>query len=375
MKKNLFFVAAAALMLASCSNDVKIDENTVPVGSNQQQEISLTAYGTPAKRMVKRLPVQGGTFPATNTMEVKAYQTTPTAGAYFDKCTFSRRGETTTWGDNTNPKYWPMSAAKINFFAVSGAGVDNADITIADLLASATVKFDATADNNNSETAYSTATQSDIMYAFGRGAVTQSGNTLTFPTNVDMTFKHALALINFQIKAGDANSTAISIKKIELNGARYTGELLITNTNAATENDTWSAKVDWTPNAVVNSVVVPNIGDTEDPVALTASYVPDNSDTEEPTDWASLMIIPSNQTGAEPAAYGFTTFTIYYQLGGKDYTYTYAPAGYTADTPNLTAVQAGMKYTYQISMTVHEILVAPTVTVWDEQNSGDNVNI
>ena len=41
MKKNLFFVAAAALMLASCSNDVKLDENTVPVGSNKQQEISF----------------------------------------------------------------------------------------------------------------------------------------------------------------------------------------------------------------------------------------------------------------------------------------------------------------------------------------------
>lgn len=322
-----------------------------------------------------RAAVQGTTFPTGNTMEVRAYQSSATAGDYFAKTTFARAEITTgvyKWRGNTK-QYWPLSPAIINFFAVTGAGVNAADMTIADALASATVEYDATAANNESNTAYSETTQSDIMYAFGRGSVTKSGNTLTFPDDVDMQFKHALALINFQIKAGDDASKAIEIYKIELNGARYTGDLTVTNTNAATESDAWSAKVDWTPNAVVNNVQVPNIGNTSTPVALTTSYVPTNANTETASDWASLMIIPSTQT-APITNYGFTTFTIYYKLNGHDYTYTYAPRLSGSD-PDLTPVQAGYKYTYQITMTLHEILIEPTVTAWTENNAANNVNI
>lgn len=350
--KKLFLFSVVALALGACSNDDVVTENTK---ANQPKEISFA----PLNQKATRAAVQGTTFPTTNTMEVKAYQTQPTATGYFDKTTFSK-GET-YWGGS---KYWPLSAAKLNFFAVSGADVTASHITIADALASASVAY--TTDNS-----YSATTQSDIMYAFGRGAVTQSGNGLSFPNKVDMTFYHALALINFQIKAGNGASTAIKIKKIELNGARYTGTLAITNTNAATEADTWSAKVDWTPDAVQNNVVVPSIGNTTTPVALTESYVPENTSTSYP---ASLMIIPSTQT-ATTTDYGFTTFTITYTLDNKEYTYTYAPAGYTASTPNLTVVQAGYKYTYQIAMTLHEILINPSVEAWSEQNSADNVAI
>lgn len=364
MKKSLFLLATAAVVLAGCNNDVTIDENVALAGSNAQKEISFS----PLSQNARRAAVQGTTFPITNTMEVKAYQSSATAGAYFDKTTFARQEITSgvfKWRGNTK-QYWPLSPATINFFAVSGASVAAGDITIADALASAQVQYKTT--GNTSGSTYSETTQSDIMYAFQRKSVTKSGNTLTFPGDVDMTFQHALALINFQIKAADEASTAIEIYKIELDGARYTGTLAITNTNAATVSDTWSAKVDWTPDAVVNDVQVPNIGNTTTPVALTTSYVPTNNNTETASDWASLMIIPSTQT-ATTTDYGFTSFTIYYKLNGHDYEYEYTP------TPTLTPVQAGYKYTYQITMTLHEILIVPTVTQWVEQNSADNVNL
>ena len=370
MKKNLLILAVAAAALASCSSDEVVSQNTT-LTEPQQKEISLFALAQPSTRTA----VQGATFPTTNTMEVKAYQSSATAGEYFAKTTFTRQEITTgvyKWRGNTK-QYWPLSPATINFFAVTGAGVAAADMTIADALASATVEYDATAANNASNTAYSATTQSDIMYAFQRKSVTKSGNTLTFPGDVDMVFNHALALINFQIRAGDDASTAIQIYKIELDGARYTGDLTITNTNASSVDGVWSAKVDWSPNAVVNDVQVPNIGNTTTPVALTTSYVPTNSDTETASDWASLMIIPSTQT-ATTTDYGFTSFTIYYKLNGHDYEYTYAPTLSGSD-PALTAVQAGYKYTYQITMTLHEILIAPTVSAWTEQNSANNVNI
>lgn len=368
MKKSLFILATAAIALASCNNDVKIAENKT-LGNNPQ-EIGFFPLSQKSARLQApaKAPVQGTTFPAANTMEVKAYQTQPTpAVGYFDKTTFAKKE--TYWGA-TPAKYWPLSPAKLNFFAVSGAGVDADDITIADALASAEVKYKTT--GNTSANTYSATTQSDIMYAFGRGAVAQSGNTLEFPTKVDMTFYHALALINFQIKAGNDASTAIKIKKIELNGARYTGTLAITNTNAETEAGAWSAKVDWAPDAVQNNIAVPNIGNTETPVALTTSFVPTNNDPTVASDWASLMIIPSTQTPTV-TQYGFTTIKITYVLDNKEYTYEYAPAGWTDDdsnpeTPDVatpTYVDAGKKYTYQITMTLHEILIYPTVDDWD----------
>lgn len=359
MKKYFFLISVAALAMTACTN-----ESDEYVGSQEAKEIAFTPFNQTATRAA----VQGTTFPTTNTMEVKAYQTQPTTAEYFPKTTFSREEITMgvyKWRGSTK-RYWPLSAAKINFFAVSGAGVDARDITIANALASATIEYDATASNNPSNTAYSATTQSDIMYAFGRDNVTQDGSGLHFPDDVDMEFHHALALINFQIKAGDEASQAIQIYKIELNGARYTGDLTITNTNAATESDTWSAKVDWTPNDVVNNVIVPNIGNTTTPIALTTSYVPDNSDTEDPADWASLMIIPTQQKDASPVSYGFTTFKIYYKYDNKDYDITYAPSGYSSyPTPTPTYVDAGKKYTYKITMTLHEILVEPTVDDWD----------
>lgn len=362
--KKLFLFSVAALAFCACSSDEVVSENSA--ANQQPKEISFA----PLNKVNTRAAVQGTTFPEANTMEVRAYQSSATAGEYFAKTTFARKEISTgvyKWGGNT-PQYWPLIPATINFFAVSAAGVNAGDITIADALASATVEYDATASNNASNTAYFATTQSDIMYAFNRGSVTKSGNTLTFPNEVGMVFNHALALINFQIKAGNDASTAIEIYKIELNGARYTGDLTITNTNAATLNDTWSAKVDWSPNDVVNKVQVPNIGNTTTPVGLTTSYVPTNSNTETASDWASLMIIPTQQKTDSPISYGFTTFTIYYRLNGHDYTYTYAPTLSGSD-PALTAVQAGYKYTYQITMTLHEILINPSVTAWTEQNS------
>ena len=357
MKKYLFLASVAALSFTACTNET--EEFTGTGSASQQQQIAVF----PVNQNVTKAAVQGTTFPTTNTMEVKAYQTQPSATGYFDKTTYTYQflggasdptNNPNYWGGNP-ARYWPLSPAKLNFFAVSGAGVTASHITIADALASANVAYTST-------NTYSATTQSDIMYAFNRAAVTKTGNTLTFPEKVDMEFHHALALINFQIKAKDNPSKAIQIYKIELNGARYTGSLAITNTNAATESDVWSATVDWTPDAVVNNVKVPSIGDETTPVALTTDFVPVNSATSYP---ASLMIIPSTQTPTV-TQYGFTTFKIFYKFDGKDYNIEYAPAGWTGETPNVTNVEVGKKYTYQITMQLHEILVNPTVDDWDD---------
>ena len=354
MKKILFLASLAAVAMTSCTS-----ESNEYVGDNTPKEIAFF----PVNQMATRAAVQSAVFPIGNTMEVACYESAPnTPRSYFSKMTFKKDGSENVWrgwnGSAYAPKYWPLSPVTLNFFAIS-AETETTHITIADNLATASVAY--TTGNS-----FSATSQKDIMYAFNRGSVTLSGNTLSYPGDISMVFGHALALVNFQIKAKDDASTAIKIKKIELNGANYTGTVNFTNTNASAASGAFSTQIDWTGEGVVDNVQVPNIGNTSSPVALTTSFVPvaDATAESEGTARAALMIVPKQQKAESPVEYGFKTFTITYVLDSKEYTYTYAPAGYTSDAPNLTVVEAGKMYTYQITMALHEIRIAPTVTQW-----------
>ena len=193
------------------------------------------------------------------------------------------------------------------------------------------------------------------MYAFGRGSVAKSGSSLTFGTDgkVSMEFSHALALVNFQVKGVNAGIGGITINSITLHGASFNGTLGITNANATTPATAVTTNLDWTSVTAAEDYTL-TLNHT-----LTADFYPADNGT-----WAAVMIIPSDQTGDTPTSRGFTTFTINYSFGGHTYNYTYAPSGYTSDNPNLTSVAAGHKYTYTISMELHEIKIDPSVTAW-----------
>lgn len=354
MKQNLFFISVALLGLTACSNDTVLEEN---ISTNQPREIAFTPLTQPTTRAA----VQGTTFPTTNTMEVRAYQTTPAGGAgdYFSKTTFAYQylagavdatNNPSYWG-GTTPRYWPLGEASLNFFAVSGANVNAADITIADALASSAVNFRKYVENRDDDitnpvgTTYSQTTQSDIMYAFGRQSVGVSENALSFNA-VDMQFKHALALVKFQVKAGNAASEAISITSIVVNGAKYTGSLALTNSAAvtATSGDV-TTTVSWTPDAAVNNVTVPN--STGIGALVNGTFKPADGGAE--GTWACLMIVPGTGNG-------ISNFVINYTLNSNDYSYTYIPS--------LSNTVAGTVYTYQITMTLNEIQINPTVSGW-----------
>lgn len=335
--KKLFLFSVAALAFCACSSDETVSENKP---TYEPKEISLA----PLSKVNTRAAVQGTTFPD-QSMEVVAYQTDPSATNYFMKTTFAKDVSTGIW-KGTTAKYWPLSAAKLNFFAVSGAGVNVADITINNAL----LKTDV-ADVNYTGS-YTNATQSDIMYAFGRGYVTQSGNALYFnrpdagaDVPVNMVFKHTMSLIKFQVKAANAASCAIQINSIKLNGASYTGALKLTADDAITANTgTPTITVAWTPDAAENNVTIPNINN----YTLTQSYAPADGGAE--GTWASLIVVPN-------AIKGFDSFTVNYTFDGHTYDYTY--------TPNpVVPVAAGNVYTYQLNFQLHEITISPSVTEW-----------
>lgn len=324
MKKYFFLISVAALAMTACTN-----ESDEYVGSQEAKEIAFAPVNQTLTR--GQYSVITTTFPTDNTMEVKAYQTQPSAAAYFDKCTFSK-GDGATW---KGAQYWPLSAAKINFFAVSGFGLTASHITIADELASAGVTY-------TTANSYSSTTQSDIMYAFGRGEVTKSGNALTFPTNVPMQFKHALALIDFEVKGFSATEvSAITVNSITLKGATYNGTLTLSNTNAETESGTVTTGVSWVPGDPVATQIVPGISSG---TAITADFTRIGN---------GLMVIPGT---------GFTSFVINYSLNGNSYDYEYTP------DPAVSSTTENNKYTFQITFKLHEIEIAPTVATWTNNN-------
>ena len=348
MKKSLFFVATAAVVLASCSSDVKIDENTVPVGSNQQREIAFSPLAQRHKRAADtyQYAIDGATFPTDLNMYVAAHQVTPKDTTYFTKTQFvytSGEGTATRW-HGVPAKYWPLDSCYINFLAyanVTGTAKFGNEL---DTPVPAAYKAVITQSDNSSA-------QTDLMYAIGNGAVTKSGNNLSFPEQVNMQFFHAQAWVDFYVKATtDGVETNITIDSIKLNGAKYAGTYTITHTNhdKKTGQEVSGA---WTLTASQKDVVVPGWS----PAALTTSLVKVGK---------GLLVVPDDNTSTAD----WTSFTVYYKYENKPYNYTYAPE----DAAN-RSVDQKKHYVYNITFKLHEILVHATVEDWTDSSSNITV--
>lgn len=329
MKKSLFFVAAAAVVLASCSSDVKIDENVALEGSNAQKEIAFSAYAQKTHRVRSNAPIEGTTF-TPNTMQVVAYDATAAAN-YFDATTFTKDED--TW---KGAKYWPFAPATINFLAyaeLEGTATWNATNP-------ASAVSLAMGDNSSA--------QKDLMYACGTGTVTQNSNALVFPTNVPMTFQHAQAWVIFAVKAGDATSaSAITVNSITLNEVSCQGTFAVTHSNW---NKTKAEREAAQPEHSLDGTVSGDWSSFDnDNDTIVAAHDGAYSLSTSVADTASLMVVPNK---------GMQSFTINYTVDGNTYNYTYTPAS--------AALAQATKYTYNITLTLHEIEIAPTVSNWTE---------
>jgi hypothetical protein len=327
MKKNLFFISVAVLALSSCNNDTVVDEN---LSANQPKEITFQAITTPTTRAA----VDGTDFPTDVDMKVAAYQVEAeggTAGEYFGATTFSKG--TTYWGA-TPAKFWPLTAAYINFLAIANANADNATGVTWTYPTDGKVAI-VMSDNSSA--------QRDLMYAIGSGAVTQSTNALSFPAKIDMEFKHAQAWVDFKVKAKTDAETAITINSITLNGAVYEGKFTVTHTGYnANSSSSQSVAGAWTDLGTAKPLAVP--GWTA--AALTTDFV---------TVANGLMIVPDDAVTSD-----MTGFTIDYTFDGKNYTYTYSDA---------KSVDQAKHYIYEITFELHEVLVNPTVEDWADQSA------
>lgn len=330
MKKSLLLIAVGALTFSACSNDSVLEESTAL--NPQPKEIAFTPLATPSTRAAAdtyQYAIDGTTFPTDLNMYVAAYQVEPTATNYFAGTQFTY-SSSNIWSGVTK-RYWPLSACYINFLAyanVTGSAAFNETTP-----ASAAV---ITQTDNS-------AAQTDLMYAIGNGVVTKSGNDLTFPANVPMTFKHAQGWIDFYVEANSDAETAITVNSITLKGAKYAGTYTITHTNynAKTSQSVAGA---WSSLADAKDAAVPGWSAT----ALTTSLVEVSH---------GLMVCPDDNASTND----WTSFVINYTLDGNTYNFEYeAPAAPGAN------VDQAKHYVYNITFTLHEILVAATVEDWTD---------
>lgn len=320
MKKIFFLTAAAAMLFAAC-------QKTEVVYTDGPQEIAMFAVNNVATKA----PVANAIFPTGDKMEVAAYSLTEEAG-YFSQTTFSKNGNYWTGG-----KYWPVTAATLNFLAVSEPASES-NLTIefndTDYASGATVVL---ADNSTK--------QYDLMYAAGQGSRVDAA-----PEKVDMVFKHALSWINFKVKDAE-NTGKIRVKSIVLNDCFYTGDLVLDNTNFdKTTSTSDDVSVDWTRTGTDKNVTV-----KEETVLCTSTAVEYGT---------GLLVVPGTATTA-----GFTV--VYTIDNGADITYTT-----TFAAPVGSGWEEGKKYTYVIGFgALNEIAIAPTVdlyvTVNDIKVDGD----
>lgn len=333
MKRFYFLAVAATAMLAAC-NKTEI----VPTGD--AQEISFVAVN----KVATKAPVDGDTFLTGDNMDVVAYLAAgdgATAGTYFTETLFTNVSGTETW---SGKRYWPLSDATINFLAVTNTGggvTDHVQNAFDSTIPASKVVSDLTENND--------ATQTDLMFAAGQGTHQQGAAY----TNVGMVFKHALSWINFKVKTGNGLTDAdpkIAINSITLNNVPVNGTLTITNGNYATtgaECVTANLGATWSFTDRVNMKLIESgiVTDTNaDDLLLTNDYIKFGGN--------GVLVIPSNQT----------SFTINYTITQPDgtpntFNYTYNLAG------DWTMAK---KYVYNITMTLSEILIEPSVTSWGD---------
>ena len=206
MKKKLFFLAVAGLVLASCSND-----ETVAV--NNGDAISFRPFSSGMTRAVDAHFNQ-----VNDEFKVTAFPQGTTTTAYFSNVVF--RGDGTNFTSTSQKYYWP-SGTNLDFYAWAPAAQSNNYASIPVLVAS-----DA-------------ASQIDLVYAktldWGKVALqtgTPAGHRIDGSTvqGVTINFRHAESRVVIKLKNSNSNLD-ITVKNATIGNVIGSGTFSIAETN------------------------------------------------------------------------------------------------------------------------------------------------
>lgn len=360
MKKNLFLAALAGVALVGCAKN-----EVAQVTDDSQREITFTtpvlALNTKADNIIN-----GNVFPKTSDFSVFAYYSegdfkddNATISKYMDNVKVvngtynnSTPGEEGGWHAE-NAYYWPKNTnSKLTFDAYYPTALD----------------FTSTASNGlalNDYVAPTTAdTQNDVLFADRAYNKTYSDQTNDLNPNydgVDIKFNHAMSVVHINVVAADAAAaSAIKVKSICLHNISLNGSFSQTLAS------------DWT--SVTLSQWAVTYSTLNDYYAKTAAadFASAEAISTTPAKYGDEMIVL-------PQAFDTSNATIevvyYIQNGGStgpvvEQNYTFELKGTNHVNAGTSAQidkwEMGKRYTYNITFSVNEIFLAPSVGAWDE---------
>lgn len=328
MNKAIYFVAAASLALASCSNDETLD-------TGNQKGISFRTVAGLNSRVaeVTQSNLKG--------MLVTAYEsgTSSADAAYFTDVDYTREGQTNTFV--SNPEYNWLRGKTLNFIAFA---------TSADTWTAAkTVTFDK-ATNTYKTVLIDYTPDADISKHQDLMIGTASGTENNGANGLDLTLKHILSQI--EVRAKNTNAAYVySIKGVRIVAVQGTG------TYTSTETTPWDFKIG---SKVKYEVVY------DDAKELTAEGM-----SVMKTEGDNAMLIPQYVMGWIPGTMGVSTandFDSYmggtyislllnvksalsgkniYPAGSTEAAKTY---GWAAVSTNNTTWSSGKKYIYTLDL-------------------------
>lgn len=326
MKKSLFIVGMAALVLGACH---KVDT----VVTETPQEIGFKAISANATKANAQL--EGTTL--TKDYSIYASATQKNAAGTIENPAFfvdqQFQTEATTVDASSQYRAWDGTAAAPIYWPVGGAAVDFLAYALpTDKHGTPAATYANQAEDVASIVAFNDwntyDNQVDLLYAVNNGATSSTSGASDY---VKLSFKHAQALLVFQAKVNIAD--AITINSITINGLKVKGTFTVDNSR----NDLVAS---WSNLETVDAM---------NTIAIGADSNTDNlgealANTTEFAQIGSTLLVPQQPR---------LNFTVNYTMGGNTMNYTYNEARGTWEM--------GKKYIYKLDMTLSEIILTEEV--------------
>ncbi len=361
MKKLLVLAALVGVASTGC---VKSDDGAAP---EPQQKITFEPAAYKAGGRATTVA-----FPVNNTFGAFAYYRTTAVGSeahsvFMDNVEVSYVAAATPYWGPAETYYWPASeGAHLDFISYQPYNQDKTNAAVPQILDS---------DNQQTMTYQSfkvdAANPIDLMYS--DKAMQQTRNTSHYGfTGVPTLFHHALAKLNFMVKATVLDNSAtsptavtrweVTVKKITLNNIYDTGSVTLKTTN----NHTQATTVQWT-NTQSPNVWSPTSSTTSKEWAidqvLTTSAVVYGSGTT--TVASNYYVLPQTfNTDHQSITIDYSVKTT--APGAQSATVDYTKTVHFINYPSVPAWEMGknITYTIQIDPEGDVIHFAPAVVDW-----------